>query len=188
MTSTASNKVRWTIADLEGFPDNGNRYEIIDGDLYVTRAPHFDHQNVAGRILIALGLWSQQSGLGQAVMAPGVIFSESDAVIPDLIWVRQERLSKVLDESGHLTAAPELAVEVLSGSTQDKKRDQETKLKLYSVYGVLEYWIVDREQKLIEVYRRENGQLQRAVSLYANDVLASPLLPEFMCSVESIFD
>jgi Uma2 family endonuclease len=188
MTSTASNKVRWTLTDLEGFPDNGNRYEIIDGDLFVTRAPHFDHQNIAGRILVALSLWSQQSGLGQAVMAPGVIFSESDAVIPDLIWVRNERLSQVLDDSGHLTAAPELVVEVLSGSTQDQKRDRETKLKLYSAYGVLEYWIVDREQKMIEVYRRDNGQLQRVLSLYANDVLTSPLLPDFQCSVGSIFE
>lgn len=79
-------------------------------------------------------------------------------------------------------------MEVLSGSTQDKKRDRETKLKLYSVYGVLEYWIVDREQKIIEVYRRENGQLQRVLSLYASDVLTSPLLLGFKCLVESIFE
>lgn len=187
MTSTTS-KVRWTIHDLEGFPDNGNRYEIIDGELFVTRAPHFDHQDISGAIYAALRAWSQQSRLGKAVTAPGVIFSESDAVIPDVIWVSQQRLATVLDESGHLTAAPELAVEVLSSSPQDKKRDRETKLKLYSAYGVLEYWIVDREQKMIEVYRREEGQLQRALSLYVNDVLTSPLLPQFACPAQSIFD
>lgn len=48
MTPTMSKQVRWTSADLEGFPNNGNRYEIIDGELFVTRAPHLDHQDVAG--------------------------------------------------------------------------------------------------------------------------------------------
>lgn len=187
MTPAISEQVRWTIADLEGFPENGNRYEIIDGELFVTRAPHLDHQDVAGLLYAELLRWSIQSRLGKPYMAPGIIFSESDAVIPDLIWISHERRSQLLDASGHLTGAPELIVEVLSITEKDKKRDRETKLKLYSVQGVSEYWIADREQQAIEVYRRENGVLKKAMTLFKADCLTSPLLPGFSCEVESLF-
>jgi len=186
MTPANSQQVRWAIADLAGFPDNGNRYEIIDGELFVTRAPHWEHQDIAGAIYAELRTWSRQSGLGQAAFAPGIIFSESDAVIPDVVWVSNERLAQFLDSSGHLIGAPELIVEVLSNSEKDKKRDRETKLKLYSVQGVLEYWIIDREQQLIEVYRRENGVLKKVMTLFKSDRLTSPLLPGFNCQVESL--
>jgi Uma2 family endonuclease len=120
-------------------------------------------------------------------MTPGVIFSVSDAVIPDVIWISHERRSQLTDSSGHLTGAPELIIEVLSNSEKDKKRDRETKLKLYSVQGVSEYWILDREQQLIEVYRRENGVLKKAMTLFKGDRLISPLLPGFSCEVGVLF-
>lgn len=65
MTPAISEQARWTIADLEGFPDNGNRYEIIDGELFVTRASHLDRQDVAGAIYVELRIWSLQSGVGE---------------------------------------------------------------------------------------------------------------------------
>ncbi|HEY9743223.1 MAG TPA: Uma2 family endonuclease, partial [Coleofasciculaceae cyanobacterium] len=71
---------------------------------------------------------------------------------------------------------------------KDKKRDRETKLKLYSVQGVFEYWIVDREQQSIEVYRRENGVLKKAMTLFQADRLTSPLLPGFSCEVALLFE
>ena len=188
MTPVNSQQIRWTIADLEGFPDNGNRYEIIDGELFVTRAPHWDHQDIAGAIYAQLRLWSQQSDLGRAGFAPGVIFSESDSVIPDVVWASNERLAQFLDPSGHLTGPPELVVEVLSNTEKDKKRDRETKLKLYSVHGISEYWIADREQQLIEVYRRENGILKKVLTLFTTDQLTSPLLPGFSCEVKAFFE
>jgi Uma2 family endonuclease len=187
MNSAISGQVRWTIADLEGFPDNGNRYEIIAGELFVTRAPHLDHQDVAGAVYAELRAWSLQSGLGKPFMTPGIIFSELDAVIPDVIWMSHERRSQLLDDSGHLTGAPELIVEVLSNSEKDKKRDRQTKLKLYSVQGVSEYWIVDRQQQSVEVYRRENGILKKTLTLFKTDQLTSPLMPGFSCKVEGLF-
>lgn len=187
MTPTISKQVRWTIADLEGFPNNGNRYEIIDGELFVTRAPHLDHQDIAGLIYAELLRWSLQSGLGKPFITPGIIFSESDSVIPDVIWISHERRVQLIDSSGHLTGAPELTVEVLSNTEKDKKRDRETKLKLYSVQGVSEYWIADREQQLIEVYRRENAILKKAMTLFKADQLTSPLLPGFSCEVGALF-
>lgn len=171
---------------MEGFPDNGNRYEIIDGELFVTRAPHLDHQNVAGLIYAELWRWSLKTALGKPFITPGIIFSESDNVIPDVIWISHELRSQLTDSSGHLTGAPELIVEVLSNTEKDKS-ERETKLKLYSIQGVFEYWIADREQQLIEVYRRENGVLKKAMTLLKADKLTSPLLPGFSCEVVFLF-
>ena len=185
--ASSSTSVRWTVADLELLPDDGRRYEVIDGELFVTRAPHWKHQNVSGKIVAALENWSVQSGLGESAINPGLIFSEVDSVIPDVVWASYERLETMLNEAGHLVAAPELVVEVLSPGEKNKRRDREAKLKIYSTYGVLEYWIADREQHKVEVYRREQGVLKLALSLYASDELTSPVLPEFRVQVSQFF-
>jgi Uma2 family endonuclease len=78
-------------------------------------------------------------------------------------------------------------VEVLSNTEKDKKRDRETKLKLYSMQGISEYWIADREHQVIEIYRRTSGLLKKAMTLYKTDKLTSPLLPGFSCEVGTLF-
>ena len=186
-TDSTISRLRWTTQDLEGFPDNGTRYEIIDGELFVTRAPHWNHQDLALELCTALRQWCKQTGLGQASFAPGIIYSDSDNVIPDVVWVSRERLSQLLDDAGHLTGSPELVIEVLPRSEKDRNRDRRTKLKLYSKEGVWEYWIVNGENQLIEVYRRENGILLKTMTLYVTDTLASPLLPGFELPLTSIF-
>src|SRR5205823_4528751 len=78
---------RFTSSDLEAFPDNdGKRYEIIDGELYVSRQPHFYHQRVCGRIFSMLEQASQH-GEGEPVIAPGLTFADDDDVAPDVIWL-----------------------------------------------------------------------------------------------------
>ncbi len=188
MQSTTSQPVRWTTADLAIFEgDRANCYEIIDGELFVTRAPDWKHQAVCINIGTVLKLWSDQSGLGQAAISPGIVFSESDAVIPDVVWPSHERLAQWLDQAGHLTAAPELVVEVLSLGKANEQHDQEAKLKLYSVRGVLEYWIVNVQSQSVEVYRRENALLKLAATLYSQDELTSLVLPGFRCWVSQLF-
>lgn len=76
--SAIEERVRWTTTDLELLPESSNRYEIIDGDLFVTRAPHWQHQNVSGNIYAELRSWSIATDLGEVVMAPGLIFSDAD--------------------------------------------------------------------------------------------------------------
>ena len=143
---TTTERVCWTVADIDLFPEDGKRYEIIDGELIVTRAPPWKHQEVAGNVYTQLQSWSRQTGLGRAAIAPGIVFSATDSVIPDVVWASNQRLQECLDESGHLTDAPELVVEVLSKSNKDRQRDFELKLKLYSTQGVREYWILDRQK------------------------------------------
>lgn len=186
MSQTISDKLRFTTADLELLPDNGDRYEIIDGELFMTRAPHWGHQEVCGNIYLELKIWSRSTGLGRAAINPGLIFTDADNVIPDVAWASNERLAILLDEAGHLTAAPELIVEVLSPGADNQRRDRDLKLKLYSVRGVQEYWVVNWQLQQIEVYRREQTSLRLIATLFSNDQLTSPLLG-FSCSVAQIF-
>ncbi|HAG80603.1 MAG TPA: hypothetical protein DCL61_05400 [Cyanobacteria bacterium UBA12227] len=187
MSTTVTDKIRWTTADLELFPDDGKRYEIIDGELFVTRAPDWKHQEVCVKVATQLEIWSTQANNGRTAICPGMIFTDADNVIPDVVWASNERLAEILDEAGHLIGAPELVVEVLSPGAVQERRDRELKLKLYSVQGVREYWICDRQPIKVEVYRRENGILKLAATLFKEDNLTSPLLPEFSCPVASLF-
>jgi Uma2 family endonuclease len=178
---------RWQSADLELLPDNGNRYEIIDGELLVTRAPHWKHQKVITKLIQSLGSWSSQTNLGEVVTTPGLVFTDDDNVIPDLVWISTDRLSRVLDESGHLLAAPELVVEVLSAGPDNERRDREVKRKLYAIRGVQEYWIIDWRRQQIEIFRRDSHGLPLVATLFSSDVLTSPLLPDFQQSVAEVF-
>ena len=179
--------LRWTVHDLELMPDDGNRYEIIDGELYVSSPTDWFHQVVVGEIVALLHDWSRQTGRGVANFAPGIIFDEINAVIPDVVWISLERLKTALHPDGKLHAAPELAVEILSPGHQNEQRDREFKLKLYSRRNVKEYWIVNWRERTIEVYRRENATLTLYQTLDENDILDTPLLPGFTCKVGDIF-
>jgi Uma2 family endonuclease len=186
--SQAAGGVRWTVRDIEALPDNEwIRYEIVDGELFVTRSPHHKHQQITGRIFAVLDSWSSESGLGEASIAPGLIFSDSDNVVPDVVWVSDERLAQIQDEAGHFRGAPELVVEVLSPGKANEDRDRLAKLKLYSVQGVREYWIVDRIARRVEIYRRDQAQLTLVATLLVDDVITSPLLPGFTGKVARLF-
>lgn len=185
MTWPVPQKMRWTSADLELLPEDSNRYEIVDGELLVTRAPHWKHQRACTRISTELDIWSQQTGLGQVAPGPGIIFSDADNVIPDVVWVSNERLAVLLDDAGHLTAAPELVVEVLSPGAENERRDRDLKLRLYSSRGVQEYWVIDWRLRQVEVFRRDSttAALKLVATLFDGDSLTSPLLPGFNCPV-----
>lgn len=150
---------RFTVADLEHMPEDGRRYEVIEGELYVTAAPHSDHQQVIGEIEFALRGWDRAKVRGRTIAGARIIFSLDNGVIPDLVWARD-----------------------------NEERDRETKLTLYSRRGVQEYWIVDREAQTLAVYRRQaDAALTLALTLTARDTLTSPLLPEFSLAVAQIF-
>src|SRR6476660_5308230 len=112
---------RYTSADLDKLPDiEGIRYEIVDGELLVSKQPSWDHQIACGEVFAALRDWNRATRRGRAVEAPGLVFADDsdDDVIPDVVWISNSRLAGALDAAGHLTVGPEIAIEVLSpGST-----------------------------------------------------------------------
>lgn len=180
-------ELRWTSADLEVLPENGKRYEIIEGELFMSKQPHWHHQQTCGNIYRLLDNWSLETKLGRPNFAPGIIFADDDDVAPDVTWISYERLKTALAEDGKLHEAPELVIEVVSPGWQNARRDRETKLKLYSRRGVSEYWVIDWVNKKIEVFRRENAALRLIATLFPADALETPLLPDFKCSVADVF-
>jgi Uma2 family endonuclease len=188
MNQFVTEKIRWTTADLELLPEGDRRYEIVDGELLVTRAPHWKHQKAINRIANALDTWSLETQLGESVPTPGLIFTDEDNVIPDVVWISKELLATGLDEAGHLLVAPELIVEVLSSGVENTRRDKDLKLRLYSARGVREYWIIDWLEQRMELYRREMATLSLAVTLLPGDNVTSPLLPGFTYPVARLFE
>ena len=177
----------WTLPDLELLPDDGSRYEIIDGELYVSKQPDMQHQIVCGNIFFQLKSWSNQTQTGIAIYEPGVIFTNDNAVVPDVVWISNERFSTALQSDGKFHSCPELVVESLSPGPENERRDREIKLRLYSRRGAKEYWVVNWQERTLEVYQRQEGVLELIKTLDETDTLHSPLLPGFSCSVGQFF-
>lgn len=176
-----------TIADLEATPDDGNRYELIEGELYVSTAASFFHQSILARIIIALGIYLREHPIGELAPGAGIVFDDFNGVVPDLLFVTYERKRQILS-GGRLKAAPEIVIEILSPGAANERRDRHVKRNLYSVRGVHEYWIVDPEARTIELHRkRKEGGLEFVANLQCGDELTSSVLPGFRLPVEPLF-
>jgi Uma2 family endonuclease len=178
---------RYRSSDLDLFPDDGKRREIIDGALYVSKQPTSKHQYICMAMGAGLFNWNSATNAGVVEAAPGIVFADDDDVAPDLIWISHERYAQAIADDGHFHAAPELVVEVLSPGAANARRDRVAKLDLYSRRGVQEYWIVDWEHRQIEVYRRADAALHLIATLVNGDLLESPLLPGFSLDLEALF-
>src|SRR5437763_730886 len=175
-----------TVADLDACPDDNNRYELIGGELFVSRAPGIPHQRVILNLEIALSRYLAEHPIGILVPGAGAIFSDYDAVIPDLAFVRNERWDQVV-KGEKFTGALDLVIEVTSPGAENRRRDLLIKRQLYGKYGVAEYWVVDSENRSVEVYRLQDERLASVATLTNSDEIVSPLLPGFHLSVGMIF-
>ncbi len=176
-----------TVADLDSCPDDNNRYELIDGELFVSRAPGIPHQRVLNNLQIALGNYLRANPVGIIVPGAGAIFSNHDAVIPDLVVVRNERWPEVVSNNKFTAGVLDLVIEILSLGKENRNRDLLVKRQLYAKYGIGEYWIVDSESRLVEVYRLRAARLESIASLREGDQVTTPLLPDFRLDVTAIF-
>ena len=135
-----------TVAELDAYPDDRNRYELIEGELFVSRAAGLPHQLILHNLQMALASYLKQNPIGKVVPGPGAVFSDYDAVIPDLVFVRNESWDRIVADE-RFVQAPDLVIEILSPGKQNRERDLSVKRQLYSRYGVEEYWIVDTENQ-----------------------------------------
>jgi len=175
-----------TVADWDLMPDDGNRYEIIEGDLYVSCAPSLFHQLVVTGFLKHIANHLDRYPIGIVAPGPGVIFDEFNGVIPDVIFLSNERRAQVAIGQ-RLTGAPDLVIEVLSPGRDNERRDRVVKRRLYARFGVKEYWIASLQNRTIEIYRLKDGMLEHTVTLDETQQISTELLPGFRCSVQSIF-
>ena len=175
-----------TVEDLEAMPEDGNRYEVIEGKLFVSKAPGLTHQRVSLTLIVKLENYLEVNPIGGIWPTPGVVFSEISGVIPDIAYVSNERRGEIASGE-RVTGAPDLVIEIISPGVSNAQRDRVAKRQLYAKYGVKEYWLVDPATQTIETFALRDSTLQPDVTFGEQDLLVSSSLPGFSCKVEAIF-
>ena len=188
MVSGAHPGRRLTYDDLLLFPEgDGVRHEIIDGVHYVTPSPSLRHQDLVGRLYLAIGNFlATRPGIGRIFLSPlDVVFTIHDVVEPDLVFVAGDQ-TDILTEA-NIQGPPAIVIEILSKST--RSRDERIKKELFDRGGVREYWIVDSDRSQVAVYRRERSALDARSTLSAADsaVLTTASIPGFSLSLSDLF-
>ena len=177
---------RFTYEDYLRFPDDGNRYELIEGERFVTPAPSQKHQIVSMNLSYFLAHYLRRNPLGRVFAAPfEVLFSREDVVQPDLLYVSNERAGRLTAKN--LAGAPDLVIEILSDGT--RRTDETRKLRLYERWGVREYWVVDPKRETARIHRRDGERLALAheLSTAAGGHLETPLLPGLAIPLGEVF-
>lgn len=176
-----------TIADWDAMPyGDGNRYEIIEGELFVSCSPGLTHERVLFRLILLIGTFLETSPIGEAVSNMGVILSKFSGVIPDLLVFLNEQRDTIITND-RLTGPPALVIEILSPGSTNVRRDRVVKRQLYAKHGVPEYWIVDPQNMTLERYVGQNSSLVLLETLGTEDTLSTTALPGFSCKVSEIF-
>ncbi len=174
---------KYTHADFLLMPNDGKRREILDGELLVTPSPNLGHQRISRKIQFALLEYLKAHPMGELLDAPmDVILSDLDVLEPDLLFVLNEHRAILKD---WVRGAPDLVIEILSPATA--ANDRGPKMKAYARFGVREYWIVDPDQRAIEVYRLVQAGYEPTRIFREQETLTSSLLPDFVLSVGAVF-
>jgi Uma2 family endonuclease len=172
-----SHDATWDRARWETLPDDGNRYEVIGGVLYMSTAPSFFHQWIIRQIFLTLYTHIDTAGVGLTIWSPlGVFMPGCDPVQPDLLVIRHEDTGMIRDR--RVEGVPALLVEILSPSNPDT--DTDVKRKAYAHAGVPEYWIVRPASRDALVYTEPDatlGDFVRSQRVGSDAELVSPTLP-----------
>ena len=175
-------KTRYTYADLQRFPEDNLRREIIDGELIVTAAPATRHQRVVMTLAGELYQHVKEHG-GLVLPAPtDVYFSDTNVVEPDVLFVGPEHLQRV--EKNFVRSAPDVVVEVSSPST--RRLELLRKRELYEQFGVPEYWYVDLDADRVEIYRLVEGRYGQPALLERGRLLGSAQIEGFAIEVDAL--
>lgn len=177
---------RWTYDDYAALPDDGRRYEVLQGELTeMTPAPTTFHQMLQGRLHVLLLTHGPTAAAGQVLLAPcDVVLGDGSVVQPDLLFVAAERIGMIGER--YVDGAPDLVVEVLSAS--DPSRDRVRKLALYAANGVRHYWIVDPDSRELEAYELGgDGRYVRTASCADDDEFRPPRFPGLTIRLKELF-
>ncbi len=174
---------KFTYADYIETPE-GERYELLDGELTMVPAPDMGHQITSVNLTLDLGTLIRRLKTGLVLAAPvDVVLSDTDVVQPDLVFVSNERAGIITD--ANIRGAPDLVIEILSPSTEE--RDRVFKRSLYARHGVREYWLVDTRRKTIEQLLLDGDDFRLAGVFGAGERLVSPTLGGYALDVSAAF-
>ena len=183
MASTATEKRKNTYEDYLKTPDD-KRYELIGGELLMTPSPVPRHQRISRKIEFMLEKFVTENDLGEVFYAPCDVHLDNENVVqPDILFISKDRLSIIGEKN--IECAPDLVIEILSKSTA--YRDLVQKKKLYSRFGVKEFWIVIPDEESIEVYILKDNTFLLYRSYSKNEILESPYLKGFKIELKGIF-
>ncbi|MEZ4714245.1 MAG: Uma2 family endonuclease [Caldilineaceae bacterium] len=176
---------QWTYQDYRNLPDDGQRYEIIEGVLYVANAPDFDHQFTVAEIHRQMANFVIEHQLGQVIPAPfEVHLSETSRPVQlDLFFVKSER--SLGRGAKFFEGAPDLVVEVISPSSI--RTDRNIKFTAYEHAGVAEYWLVDPKYNFVEVYTLSAGEYALLGQFDHDDIVQSNVLPGLEMVARTLF-
>ena len=166
-------------------PEDGKRYEVIEGVLYMSPAPFYRHQKALARLFAILNSYVTLADAGELLFAPfDVVFSEHDVVQPDILFISKERLSILTEKNAQ--GAPDLIIEILS--ERNRRHDEVMKKSLYERFGIKEYWIVDPARETVKVYKIQEDRYTLQAELDdLHAVLETTVLPGFRCTLEDVF-
>lgn len=173
----------WTYEDYCQLPEDGNRYEVIEGKLYMSPSPRTLHQTLSKRLMV-LFYELEQQGRGFIFAAPtDLLMPGCTPVVPDLIYL--DRSQRELIKEKYVEGAPTLLIEILSPGTAG--RDRTLKLNRYARSGVPHYWIVDPAEQTLELYRLEGDAYRVEAALGPGDTFRPQAFPGIELKLDELF-
>ena len=176
--------VRFRAEDIWDTPDDGNRYEVIDGDLYMTPPPIVIHQRGAGNLYGFLWQHVRAHSTGEVFMAPiGLTLDDSNGLQPDIVYVSNERRA-IIKERG-IEGAPDLVVEVLSPSIE--ARDRGVKLRRYAAAGVPHHWLLAPRTLSLEAHVLADAGYELAGTYGQGSVFSPAMFPGLDVPIDALW-
>ncbi len=174
-----------TYQDYLELPEDGQKYEIINGEFVKTPAPQLIHQRVSVNLMYEFQTFAKLNHAGEVLCAPvDVVLTETNVVQPDILFITTKN-SGIAGEK-NVSGAPDLLIEIISPDSG--YYDMVEKKDLYEKFGVKEYWIVDPKKKWIEIYVNEEGKFKLLQRQEDKGVLASKVLRGFQIPFSTIFN
>ncbi len=177
-------KIRVSYDDYLILPDDGKRYQIVDGEVYVSPAPSVSHQRIVGAIYRILYALVSERDLGEVFISPvDVVLSYHDVVQPDILFVSKGR-EAIVQEQG-IFGSPDLAVEVLSPRL--KRLDRVVKKARYARFGVANLWLVAPITRVIEEHQLAGDTYLLRSRVAGEDVFKPALFPDLQIHLVDIW-
>ncbi len=164
-------------------PDDGKRYQVLEGELFVSPAPRTQHQRIVGNLYVLLRDHIQTAKLGEIFFSPiDVILAPTTIVQPDVVFVRSDHAGIITELN--IQGPPDLCIEVVSPASE--QTDRLTKRNVYARYGVQEYWIVDSDRGSVTILSLRNGVYELLCEATGSDPLHSDLFPTLTVTARDI--